>query len=921
MAHEVGRLKSGRSVQTPFPTQATPAQAPERLRMPDAPLSRPHNVAVGAQTSSPASGLEVRGRNRGSLNGARALRALTGLDGQISRRDLKMVERVRTKQHGLVGLSDEKLRSRFAELTAYVRGDRKRIEKVLPDLIAVATVVARRTLSLAARDEQLVAAIAMVRGSAVELSTGEGKSLAVGLAAAALATEGKGVHVMTANHYLADRDSEQMRGLFDGLGLSVGLVADDQGAQRYENKRAAYAADVTYGAVSTMAFDWLEDQTWWRKESRVMRGQASALVDELDHILLDTAVEPLVLSRFPTEHETIAVVDEPLLKTAKQIVDALDADDVVVYLEGDTPRPQLSESGLEKMENAARDVLGLVDGECIWEEQHTALLAELRLALEARFSVRPGRDYIKKDGDIVLVSQSTGRPNPAARLRHGLHNAVRVREGLPPEENAVPIAMGSYHHFLRAYDYMTGTTATVNGARQELRELHGLSITRIPTHRENKREDLPDRIFSHPAVRDAAALADMFQRNAQGQPVLISTVSVDASKRIANLARDPVAALAAAACSSSKLMAIAGELIDDADELLGRPEARGDDELRSTLADSLTERMREDRQGTAKFVAFLAKRGLDLSVLLERSEGIAPKVLNAENHAAEADIIGGAGDKGAVIIATQMAGRGAHIHVPDEVLELGGLHVIGIERKESRRLDLQVIGRSGRCGEIGSSQFFVSPADAFLTHLAASDRRALARRLSGDEPELTNGVRRFFFSRTVKRAQEHAEMRAASIRYTTAPLDQSLEHQRAAVQKFRNETIEHADPLELILGWVRELAIDDEAGVRAMFGLGDGPGDVAEQIRARLEAHDAAHGTSPEASADFVRDMILNHVDVWWLAQLHEHESLRSTAFMRTRVNTWADHTFDTAEAFAEMCAQFQDQTLEQLAFHLTGAA
>ncbi|MEQ8276723.1 MAG: hypothetical protein RMA76_26985 [Deltaproteobacteria bacterium] len=921
MGHDVSRLKSARSIPVSSATGEAPANASKVLQMPDAPVSRPRHVGCSTDPSSPNGVIGVRGKNRGTLNGSRALRALTGLEGHISRRDLVALGAVRTKQSALAGLSEAQLQSRFAELKSFVRGDRKRMEKVLPELIAVATTVARKTLSLPARDEQIVAAIAMVRGSAVELSTGEGKSLAVGLAAAALATEGKGVHVMTANHYLADRDSGQMRALFDGLGLTVGLVADDQGPQRYENKRVAYAADVTYGAVSTMAFDWLEDQTWWRKESRVMRGQPSALVDELDHILLDTAVEPLVLSRFPTEHETIDPVDESLLKTAKQIIDALDADDVTVYLEGDIPRPQLSESGLEKMEHAARDVLGLTGGECIWEEQHTELLAELRLALEARFSVRPGRDYIKQDGDIVLVSQSTGRPNPAARLRHGLHNAVRVREGLPPENNAVPIAMGSYHHFLRAYDYMTGTTATVHGARQELRELHGLTITRIPTHRENKREDLPDRIFSHPAVRDAAAIADLFKRNADGQPVLISTVSVEASKRIANLTRDPLAALAAAACSSSKLMAIAGELIDDADELLGRPEARGDDELRSTLSHSLAERMREDRAGTSKFVAFLAKQGLDLSVLLDRSEGLAPQVLNAENHAAEADIIGSAGGKGAVIIATQMAGRGAHIHVPDEVLELGGLHVIGVERKESRRLDLQVIGRSGRCGEIGSSQFFVSPADAFLTHLAASDRRALARRLSGDEPELTNGVRRFFFSRTVKRAQEHAEMRAASIRYTTAPLDESLEHQRAAVQKFRNETIEHADPLDLVLGWVRELAIDDEARVRTMFGLGDARGDVAALIRARVEAHDAANGTSSEASADFVRDMILSHVDVWWLAQLHEHESLRSTAFMRTRMNTWADHTFDTAEAFAEMCLQFQDQTLEQLAFHLTGVA
>ncbi len=917
MGHDVSRLGGrqpvGRCV------DANPIARPKQsrvLQMPEAPTPKAHSTPSSTRASSSNGVVGIRGATRGALGGIRALKAATGLEGFVSPKDLRRLREVRAKQASLAGESLPALAARFGRLRGIVDGDHDKIDRVTVEALAIANVVAERTLGQPPRDEQVIAAIAMARGSAVELATGEGKTLAVGLAASALALTGEGVHVMTANHYLADRDSKNLAPMFDALELSVGLVADDFSSSRYDDKRDAYRADITYGNVATMAFDWLEDQTWWRKEARVMRGLPTALVDELDHILLDTALEPLVLSRFPSPGEETEI-DAHVLEQAKLVVDRLEERDVVVYLEGDSPKPILTDSGLAKMEAAVRDVLGLPDGASVWEEAHLAILAELRVAMEARFAVRPGRDYIRTKDDIVLVSQATGRPNPAARLRHGLHNAVRVREGLPPEPNAIPIAMGSYHHFLSAYGHLAGTTATANGAAEELRDLHQLSITRIPTHRESKRTDLPDRIFAHPTLRDAAAIADLIRRNERGQPVLISTVSVEASKRMANLVRDPILAIAHAACSSSALLAVAAERVEDADELLGRPEARGDDRRRASLADSLAERMREDPEGARAFVAFLADQGLDLSPLLARPEGLAPRVLNAENHAEEAGIIESAGQGGAVIIATQMAGRGVHIDVPDAVLELGGLHVIGIERKDSERLDLQLVGRSGRCGEIGSSQFYLSPADAFLTHLSAADRRALGERLSGDRPELTSTLRRFLFSRAVKSAQQHAQMRAASQRYTTVPLDESLEFQRKAVQKFRDETIEHADPLELILGWIGEWAAVEPDEVRELFGLDASDRDVVAAIRARVAAHDAKAGVGAEDSADFLRDMILYHVDDAWLGQLHEHELLRNTAFMRTRLNTWADHTFDTSVEFLKMCQAMQETIVDRLAFHL----
>lgn len=912
MGHDVSRL-GGRQpsfgsfidANAPRRTSWKPARS---FAMPDAPAPAVVSAPSSARASSANGVVGIRGATRGPLSGLRALKAATGLEGFVSTKDLRTLSELRAKQASYADVSTRDLAGRFQALKRVVNGDQDRVRRVVVDALAIASVLAERTLGQSPRDEQLVAAIAMVRGSAVELATGEGKTLAVGLAAATLALTGEGVHVMTANHYLAERDRTNLGRLFGALDLSVGLVADDFGPSRYDDKRAAYRNDITYGSVTTMAFDWLEDQTWWRKEARVMRGLPTALVDELDHILLDTALEPLVLSRFPNAGEEIPI-DARLLEQAKAIVDRLEERDVVVYLEGDNPKPILTDSGIAKMETAVRDVLGLESNASVWETENLAILAELRVALEARFAVRPGRDYVRTRDDVVLVSQATGRPNPAARLRHGLHNAVRVREGLAPEPAAIPIAMGSYHHFLRGYGHLAGTTATANGAADELRDLHQLSITRIPTHREVRRVDLPDRIFAHPALRDAAAVADLIPRHERGQPVLISTVSVEASKRMANLVRDPILALAHAACSSSMLLAAVADVVEDADELLGRPEASGDDAQRAMLAHSLAERMRDDVDGAAKFVAFLAEQGLDLSPLLERRDGIASRVLNAENHAEEAGIIESAGQGGAVIIATQMAGRGVHIDVPDAVLELGGLHVIGIERKESERADWQLVGRSGRCGEIGSSQFFLSPADAFLTHLCASERRALGERLSGDKPELTGTLRRFMFSRAVKQAQSHAQMRAASQRYTTVPLDESLELQRKAVQKFRDETMEHADPLELVLGWIREWAELEPDEVRARFGLASDEVDVASAIRERVRAR--------ETSPDFIRDMILYHVDDAWLAQLHEHELLRNTAFMRTRINTWADHTFDSTVEFAKTCQTMQETIVDRLAFHL----
>lgn len=877
-----------------------------------APQSRPVDVVTAAidpstlptnrrseVPSSPQSIVGIRGSLRGDVKGLRALRAATGLEGYVPLEHLRALDKVRRQTKRTDAMVTPALVRRFASLGGLVAAGR--LERALPELLAIASTICERTLGHKPRDEQLLTAIAMIRGAAVQLPTGEGKTLAVGLAAAVIALKQEGVHVLTANDYLAERDSKNLAPLFDALELSVGLVSNDFTATRYDDKRAAYRADITYGDVNAVAFDWLEDQTWWKKASRVMRGLPTALVDEMDHVMLDTAMKPLVLSRAADAAEV--PVDTMLLERARRIVDRLGEDAIGVYREGDHPKPFLTDPGIRQAETLIRETLGLTPDASIWEVENLPILHEINLALEAKYAVREGYDYVRSNDDIILIDGTTGRPNPAGRLRHGLHNAVRVREGLAPEPPMVPIAMGSYLHFFRAYDALSGTTATADRTGEELRTLHALPLVRIPTHRNIQRVDFPDRVFVHPDLRDAAVVADLIGRHERNQPVLVSTASVAASKRISARVADPLSAIAAAACSSASVLRTAAGILDDAEDLLDRADLH-EDGVRASLAASMTERMRDDPDGTAKFVSWLADNGLDLTPLLAYPTGLPHRVLNAENHTAEATVVERAGSGGAVMIATQMAGRGVHIDVPDDVLGLGGLHVIGVERKTSARQDMQLVGRSGRCGAAGSSQFFLSPADDFLEHLAAVDRRALAKRLEGEKPELSGGLRRFLFSRAASHAQRSAEAKAESMRFIEARLDEAVEKQRASIQSFRDNVIDHDDPLELILTWLDGWMEQDEPMVRERFGLA--PSDsLSDVLRARLD------------DKEYLRDLILFHVDKAWVAQLETHEFMRSTAIMRTQFNTWAENMRDSTDSFIAMSAHIQEQVVDRLVFHL----
>lgn len=885
------------------------------------------------------SSVALRAEARAEIRGLRALRVATGLEGRVPLRHLRNLRRVRKLEGPLAKVSDRALRERFASLGKALRAGKGRMQ-VLPEAFAVASETCRRVLGKSLRDEQILVAIALIDGATAELGTGEGKTLAVGLAAALLGLEKKGVHVLTSNGYLARRDRTDLAPWLEALGLSAGVV-DDATSTSYDDKREAYAADITYGDVNTVAFDWLEDQTWFQRDHRVMRGLHAALVDEADDVLRDIAQKPLVLSR-PGGEQHSSDGNELLRRQAAAIVDRLRPDeDVCVYLEGEQPRPHLSEQGVIRVEDLMRETLGLPADTSVWETEYLPLLREIQLALEVSVTVRPGVDYVRLGDQVVLIDKATGRPNPGGRLRNGLHDALLAKEGLPAEAPPSIIGVGAYQHFFNAYGHLGGTTGSAQGIDEEFRELYGMPVVRIPTHRPVMRKDLPDRWFTHPAIASAAAVSDLLHRHELGQPVIVATESVQESKRAASLVREPLRALAAVTTSSDDLYRTAASCIDGGEALLDQIPEESSDADREVFTGMFVEHLQADPAGAARFVAWLGDQGLDLGPLLARPYGAPFRVLNAENHEEEAAILATAGKRGSIVIATQMAGRGGDIPVDDDVLAVGGLHIIALGRKMNPRQDVQLVGRTGRQGAVGSSQFFLSPSDAFLAFLPARTRRRLARRLSGDRPEVTGFFEKALLDLTVRRAQQSAELRAESIRRINTRLDGALEKQRDVMLAFRDRLLDDDDLVDLVSGWATmELLASfdgpslDRSELCALVARFDPSGDsvpgqdrfsreeierlLPRIIERKVDAHRQRSGTSESDFNQYVREMILYHLDEEWLELLVRHENLRDTALMRANLNAWAEHTEDVSVAFAEMCGRVHETVVDRLGYQLS---
>ena len=602
----------------------------------------------------------------------------------------EIVQRINSLEPDCQKLSDAELRSKTDEFRRRLN-DGETLDDLLPEACAVVREASRRTLNMRHFDVQLMGGIVLHEGRIAEMKTGEGKTLVATLPAYLNALTGRGVHVVTVNDYLAKRDAEWMGQVYEFLGLSVGVIIH---GLSFEERRAAYHSDITYGTNNEFGFDYLRDNMVVDVSQLVQRELNYAIVDEVDSILIDEARTPLIISGAAEDSARHYV-------RFAQIVPQLRPErDYTVDEKAKTIA--MTEEGLARVEK----ILGI---ENLFDEQNFELNHYLNQALKAKeFFVRD-RDYVVTNGEVVIVDEFTGRLMPGRRYSEGLHQAIEAKEGVAVLQESQTLASITYQNYFRMYNKLAGMTGTAKTEEQEFIKIYNMDVVVIPTNMPMIRVDHPDAVYKTERAKFEAVVREIEERHRTGQPLLVGTISIEKS------------------------------------EMLSR---------------------------------------------MLKAKGIPHQVLNAKNHEKEAEIVAQAGQRGMVTIATNMAGRGTDIVLGEGVRELGGLHVIGTERHESRRIDNQLRGRSGRQGDPGSSRFYVSLEDD-LMRLFGSDRiMGLMERLGWEDDQAIDHPQ---ISRAIENAQKKVEFRHFEIRRQVLEYDDVLNKQREVIYAQRRRVLLNED--------------------------------------------------------------------------------------------------------------------------------
>ena len=669
-------------------------------------------------------------------------RLVSGLFGTKNDRELKrmrqIVERINALEAATDALDDAVLRARTAEFQARFKAG-ETLDQLLPEAFAVCRAAAQRVLGMRHYDVQLIGGITLHEGRIAEMRTGEGKTLTATLPAYLNALSGEGVHVVTVNDYLASRDADWNRPLFDFLGLSVGVV---RAQQPPEEKRAAYAADITYGTHNEFGFDYLRDNMAFRLEDRFQRGHAYALIDEVDSILIDEARTPLIISGASEDSSRLYAAINGLIPALTRQAEEKEADGGHYWLDEKSRQVELTEAGHEFVEQRLVEMGLLAEGESLYSPAHLNLVHHVHAGLKAHVLFQRDVHYIINGRDIVIVDEHTGRTMPGRRWSEGLHQAVEAKEGVPIQAENQTLATTTFQNLFRLYRKLSGMTGTADTEAPEFLQIYGLDVVVIPTHRPMVRKDLDDLVYLTPAEKYDAIVKDIQAFREQGAPVLVGTATIEAS------------------------------------ELLSR--------------------------------------------LLQQA-GIAHRVLNAKFHEQEAEIIAQAGRSGTVTIATNMAGRGTDILLggnwkaevaklgdaatPEQVEALrqaweddharvmaaGGLHIIGSERHESRRIDNQLRGRAGRQGDPGLTRFYLSLEDDLMRIFAGDRVRSMMRSLGMQQGE---AIEHPLVSRSIEGAQRKVEARNFDIRKNLLKYDDVANEQRRAIYAQRDDIMHAASIAE-----------------------------------------------------------------------------------------------------------------------------
>jgi preprotein translocase subunit SecA len=643
----------------------------------------------------------------------------------------KKIQPVLDLEEKYKNMSDEELKAETPKLKQRL-ADGASEDDIFAEAFATAREACRRVIGEFPYKVQLMGAAVMCGGDIAEMKTGEGKTLTSVMAVYLNALSGKGVHVVTVNEYLSQRDAEWMGQIHKWLGLTVGLNLRQLTRAQ---KKAAYACDITYTTNSELGFDYLRDNMVTRVEDRVMRGLNYALIDEVDSILIDESRTPLIISGGQKQTANLYLQADRFVKKLKA------DEDYEVDLK--TRTVQLTEQGIAKAEKVFRV-------ENLYNLQHTALLHHINTALKANYVMARDVDYVvdEQDDEIVIVDPNTGRLMKGRQWSDGLHQAVEAKEGISIKQETATLATITYQNFFRLYNRLSGMTGTAKTEEEEFLEIYNMYVFEIPTNKPVIRVDYPDAVFGTKKAKFAALVDEVAERHAKGQPVLVGTIAVETSELISKY-------------------------------------------------------------------------------LKERH--IPHEVLNAKNHAREAQIIAKAGQKGAVTIATNMAGRGTDIKLGEGVRELGGLCVLGSERHESRRIDNQLRGRAGRQGDPGMSRFYVSVQDDLMVRFGSERMEGLFASL-GDQAVESKAV-----SKAISSAQRRVEGVNFDARKQLLQYDDVMRQQREVMYQQRNFILENEDVHEVIQDMFKRVisdiigahqdsdnkgAVDKKAVVEALNNIG-----------------------------------------------------------------------------------------------------
>ena len=801
----------------------------------------------------------------------------------------KDVEAINTLEPAFKELSDEALKNKTSELRKR-HADGASLDELLPEAFAAVREASTRTMGLRHYDVQLIGGMVLHQGKIAEMKTGEGKTLMATLAVYLNAIAEKGVHVITVNDYLASRDAEWMKPIYSALDLTVGVSVPGMTS---EAKRSAYAADVTYGTNNEFGFDYLRDNMAFSLEQRVQRGQNFAIVDEVDSVLIDEARTPLIISGPADEGPDIYVQLNkvvPHLEVQKEEEGPGD-----FSLDEKTKQVYLTEDGMAKVEGLLIDAGMLKEDDSLYNAHNLALMHTLSACLRAHHLFHKDVDYIVRDGEVTIVDEFTGRTLPGRRWSEGLHQAVEAKEGVPIQRENQTLASITFQNFFRLYDKLAGMTGTADTEAYEFQTIYGLEVVVIPTHKDMIREDRADLVFLTQEEKYQAIVDDIKQRVEEGQPVLVGTTSIETSELLSN---------------------------------------------------------------------GLKKHGID------------HEILNAKQHEREAHIIAQAGRPGAVTIATNMAGRGTDIvlggnldaelealgeDAPEEkkaevrreweerhrkVIEAGGLHIIGTERHESRRIDNQLRGRSGRQGDPGSSRFYLSLEDNLMRIFASERMGNMMQKLGLEQGE---SIEHPWVNKAIENAQRKVEAHNFDMRKHLLDFDDVANDQRRVIYTQRNELME-ADDVKDTIDTIREETFNDlisqyippgsidemwdpdglEKALEGDFGIRvpirewlDQDDELEEtglreRIMEKVDAHFQAKEemTGSDVMRQFEKALMLSILDQQWKEHLASMDYLRRGINLRSFAQKKPQQEFkrEGFEMFTTMLESMRYETMKALA-------